>query len=258
MTSAWGGVHFLATGDSVLPAGAAQPMTLGAGDVMRLLLGTRPRILPQQPLKLGGEPEREGREGREAGRAASSLSPIPLSVLRKGPRGRDKGMGGHPPSRTSTAEQLWSRGQAGGRTQARACPAGSRGPGHSTQRVHPMHLPKPGPGQGTGQHLLHPRLSLPYLPGHWVSVCRMALSTSLGSLWEGRAGGKSCGSEHRPLSCSSEGLATWGCGTDRRWWQPMSLKSSESPSLIEGASGSPCKPLEPPPPRSRQPLPPPA
>lgn len=86
MASEEGRVNFLATGDSVLPAGAAQPMALGGGDVMRLprlLLGTGQRILLEAQAaelpRLGGGREREG-EGK-AGRASQSCCCLlPLST----------------------------------------------------------------------------------------------------------------------------------------------------------------------------------
>ena len=73
MVSAQGRVNFLATGDSVLPAGAAQPMALSADDVMlflRLLLGTGQRIplevQAEESLRLSGGSRRGGREGEQS------------------------------------------------------------------------------------------------------------------------------------------------------------------------------------------------
>lgn len=95
MDSVQGRVNFLATGDSILPAGAAQPMALNADDVMlllHLLLGTGQRILLEvQAVELlrrvgGGRERLRGREGQgQAAKlhrtaSASSLSPASLCL----------------------------------------------------------------------------------------------------------------------------------------------------------------------------------
>ena len=71
-------VNFLATGDSVLPAGAAQPMALGGGDVMRLprlLLGTRQRILLEvRAVELPGLGGAAGEEGGGEGRPCDPMN----------------------------------------------------------------------------------------------------------------------------------------------------------------------------------------
>lgn len=115
MASEEGRVNFLATGDSVLPAGAAQPMALCAGDVMRLprlLLGTGQRILLEvqavELLRLGGGRGRRRGKGRQAehhrAAAASSLSPLPLRLPTPGPWGP-------PHIRTRKTEQFGSTGE---------------------------------------------------------------------------------------------------------------------------------------------------
>ena len=111
MASEEGRVNFLATGDSVLPAGAAQPMALGGGDVMRLprlLLGTGQRILLEaqaaELLRLGGAGRGRGK-GRQAehhrAAAAYPLSPLPLCLPTGGPWGP-------PHTRTRKTEQSGS------------------------------------------------------------------------------------------------------------------------------------------------------
>ena len=179
-----------------------------------------------------GQREREGkgrgREGRQSRQSCFCL--IPLSSPPEPATEGTLGTSLH--SRTRKAKQLWSRGEAGG--------SHSRWDHTDTEPAHQAYRGGQGPSDRASTHihvgpleqgtaaaalaapsLLHPDSPLPHLPEDWGSGSTLLPATapstwtSLGSLWEGRTGRKSCGPDPRPLSCFSAGpglIGLWDRG----------------------------------------------